>query len=103
MTQLLTGKWFDNQGSWVGDSVGDSIVIQYARCYGLTVDLDERTERIVTATAQGNDIYMTDDDWRVLWALGDQALDYLNTLTPAGHTAGWKSDGSCHTFGVWED
>ena len=98
--ELLTGKWFDSPG---GYAVGDSIVIQYARAYGFTGVVDEPTERLVTATAQGEDMYMTDDDWRALWALGDQAVDYLDSLAPAGYTAGWKSDGQCHTFGVWED
>ena len=94
--ELLTGKWFDDPG-W--SSTGDLAVIQYARAYGFAVNVDERTERILSNKERN----LTTDDWSVLWALGDQAEDYLNTLAPAGYTAGWKTAGDSYMFGVWED
>ena len=94
--ELLTGKWFDDQ-PW--SSIGDVAVIQYARTYGFAVNVDERTERILSNKERN----LTTDDWSVLWALSDQAVDYLNELTPAGYTAGWKTGGGSHMFGVWED
>lgn len=94
--ELLTGKWFDYQP---GSPIGDVAVIHYARAYGFAVNVDERTERILS----GEERNLTTDDWYVLWALGDQIVDYLNTLAPAGYTAGWKTGGGSYVFGVWED
>ena len=94
--ELLTGKWFDNRP---GSPISDVTVIQYARAYGFAVNVDERTERILSGKVR----ILTTDDWHALWALGDQAVDYLNTLTPAGYTAGWKTGGGPYVFGVWED
>lgn len=98
--ELLTGKWFDDRP---GSPIGDVAVIHYARAYGFTTNVDERTEWILSKTSAVRVLPMTPDDWHAIWALGDQAVEYLNTLAPVGHTAGWKSEGNSYAFGVWED